>query len=227
MIKWPHTFLLCIIVPPKSESLSFVFHLSEDSWDGLLYQGPHRDGHGHGSALPLHKGSVYPLELGGGKTSFQALPRREGGAIPSCQTSAIHTWSISEYTVSFLSLSSEKGKCELGSDKWVFERKSETNITWTVPAGVTSSRQRAPVPTCSKALYTCDLPSWQPHKAGTLLSPFDDGRTWVSGLFKSLGQDQWGCLIPKPELSICPEIFGEKPEENLDLHCGHLLETGR
>lgn len=115
-------------------------------------------------------------------------PSSEGGGVPSSQMSAIHTWLISEYT--------ETGSfpyAQRMSDVSLFLsnqcRKVETNITWTMPAGVTSSWQQAPVPTCLwKALYARDIQSWQPHKAGTLFSPFDDGGNWVSGLLSFLAK---------------------------------------
>lgn len=83
--------------PPKSESPSFIFHLSEDSWDSLLYQGPHRDG--RGSALPLHKRSVCPPELGGGRpASSPSLRGRSCSLLPNvCRPHMVDTGAHSQF----------------------------------------------------------------------------------------------------------------------------------
>lgn len=103
-------------------------------------------------------------------------------------------------------------------------KKFEIKIIQTMPTGITSSWQCAPVPTClCKAFYTflTALQDWDilvPHL-------LDHVGNSVSGHLSLLAKGQQGCLMPKLELCTCPEIYGEKPEENSDVHCVHWVRT--
>lgn len=94
--------------PPKSESPSFIISLRTLGTVSFT-----RVPTEMAKAMAQHclyvKAQCTHLNLEG--EDQLPAPPSERGAVPSCQTSAIHTWLISECTVSSLSPSSENGRC--------------------------------------------------------------------------------------------------------------------
>lgn len=104
-------------------------------------------------------------------------------------------------------------------------KKFEIKITQTMPTGVTSSWQwhQCP-PACARPFIHI------PHsltRSRHSCPPLDHVGNSVLGHLSLLAKGQQGCLMSKPELCACPEIYGEKPKENSDVHCGHWVRTDK
>lgn len=121
----------------------------------LLFRGPHRDAHDHGSLSPLHQDSVHPPVLGGGRPAPSLSPAVEGPsghtALPTSEAPATRGSCLT--VPSRLPPSAQRASVRLLlSDQY---EKFEINIPRTVPTGDTlsDSGHQCP-PACANASHT-------------------------------------------------------------------------